>query len=63
MAKVVQVHKVSEDAVGSVQLLAGKTRRGQDERILKRTVQKIVLPKESDVRFPDDKCQNKGSLS
>ena len=49
MSKVVQVNKDSEGAVRSVQLLAGKTRSGQDERILERLVHKIVLFKESEV--------------
>ena len=49
MAKVVQVHKDSEGVVRRVRLLAGKTRNGQDERILERPVQKIVLLKESEV--------------
>ena len=49
MAKVVQVHKDSEGVVRSVRLLAGKTRSGQDERILERPVQKIAFLKESEV--------------
>ena len=49
MAKVVQVHKDSEGVVRSVRLLVGKTRSGQDERILERPVQKIVLLQESEV--------------
>ena len=43
IAKVVQVHKDSEGVVRSVLLLAGKTGSGQDEQILERPVQKIVL--------------------
>ena len=56
MAKVVQVCNDSEGVARSVWLLAGKTWSGQDERILERPVQKIVLLKESEVRFPDEKC-------
>ena len=52
-----------EGAVRSVQLVAGKTRSGQDEQILERPIHKIVLLKESEVRFPDEKCQDRGSLS
>ena len=53
MTKVVQVNKDPEGAVRSVQLLAGETRSGQDERIFERPVHKIVLLRESEVRFPD----------
>ena len=49
MARVVQVHKDSEGVVRSARLLVGKTRSQQDERILERPVQKIVLLKESEV--------------
>ena len=56
MAKVVQVCNDSEGVARSVWLLAVKTWSGQDERILERPVQKIVLLKESEVRFPDEKC-------
>ena len=49
MAKVVQVYKDSEDVVRSVRLLVGKTRSGQNERILEHAVQKIVWLQESEV--------------
>ena len=49
MAKVVHVHKDSEDVVRSARLLAGETRSGQDEQILEHPVLKIVSLKESEV--------------
>ena len=58
-----QMHQESEDAVQSVWLLIRKTPNRQDEQILEQSVQKIVLMKESEVWFPNKKCENADSLS
>ena len=62
MAKVVQVNKDSEGVFRSVQLLIGKSPNSHGERILERPVYKIVLIKESEVQFPDEKNQDTSLL-
>ena len=56
MTTVMQEHKNTENAIRKVWSLTGKSWHGQYEQILKRPVQKLVLLKKAEVRFPDENC-------